>query len=129
MKNKVPSRFHRAPTHTSVHAPEAGPPVPVEQFAEIFDAKTVHLTSRVQRFYARLAGMVESSDLELHTAIRADAAQLPTGTKRPTSGRIVRDRTRRANMADQPRLPQADRSQSTPAAAAGRTRRTVGVVV
>ena len=80
MKNKVPSRFHRAPTHTSVHAPEAGPPVPVEQFAEILDAKTVHLTSRVQRSYARLAGMVESSDLELHTAIRADAAQLPTGT-------------------------------------------------
>lgn len=80
VKNKVPSRFHRAPTRTPVHAPETGPPVPVEQFAEIFDAKTVHLTSRVQRSYARLAGMVEASDLELHTAIRADAAQLPTGT-------------------------------------------------
>ncbi|QHG85295.1 hypothetical protein D1O33_24950 (plasmid) [Rhodococcus rhodochrous] len=80
VKNKVPSRFHRAPTHTSVHAPEARPPVPVEQFAEVFDAATVHLTGRVQRSYARLAGMVEASDLELHTAIRADAAQLPTGT-------------------------------------------------
>ncbi|WP_349536540.1 hypothetical protein [Rhodococcus rhodochrous] len=46
----------------------------------MFDAATVHLTGRFQRSYARLADMVESSDLELHTAIRADAAQLPTGT-------------------------------------------------
>ncbi len=80
VKSKVPSRFHRSPTRTSMHAPEAGPPVPVDQFAEVFDAETVHLTGRVQRSYAKLADMVESSDAELHTALRADTAQLSTGT-------------------------------------------------
>jgi len=80
VKNKVPSRFHRFPTRTSMHAPEAGPPVPVDQFAEVFDTETVHLTGRVQKSYAKLTGLVESSDAELHTAIRAEATQLSTGT-------------------------------------------------
>ncbi|WP_349536597.1 hypothetical protein [Rhodococcus rhodochrous] len=80
VKNKVPSRFHRSPTRTSNHAPEAGPPVPVDQFAEVFDAATVHLTGRVQKSYAKLTDMVESSDAELHAALRADAVQLSTGT-------------------------------------------------
>lgn len=70
----------------------------MQQFAEVFDATTVRLTGRAQRSYARLAGLVETSDLELHTAIRGDAAQLSTGPS-PNA------RTNTAKASTCPRIP------------------------
>lgn len=81
VKSHVPSRFRRhIPRRPSaVPRREPGEPVPPERFADVFDASEVYLTARVQRSFAKIEGLLEAPDEELHAAVRSCAAQLPAG--------------------------------------------------
>ncbi|MEZ5151905.1 hypothetical protein [Rhodococcus zopfii] len=50
------------------------------RFADALDASELYLTVRVRQSFAKISGMLESSDEEVHAAIRSCAAQLPAGT-------------------------------------------------
>jgi hypothetical protein len=54
--------------------PEPGPAVQMADFGAAFDPATVHLTGRVRRSYATVAGLASVSDEELDSAIRAACA-------------------------------------------------------
>ncbi|MGW4018269.1 hypothetical protein ACWECW_18385 [Rhodococcus ruber] len=82
IKHGIPSRFprHRPPRPSSESPREAGPAVPLAEFADVFDAAALYLTARVQRSYAKISNLLDASDEDLDAAIRASAAHLPSGT-------------------------------------------------
>lgn len=82
VKAGVKSRFRNGgrAREASGPPPDRGPAVELAQFPLVFDPLTVHLTGRVRRSYARIAGLPWAADDELDTAIRAACAEFGSGT-------------------------------------------------
>jgi hypothetical protein len=81
VKTGVKSRFkgHGKTREATGPAPEAGPPLQLEQFPNAFDPASVHLTGRVRGSYAKLAGLSWASDEELDGHIREAASHIRQG--------------------------------------------------
>lgn len=80
--------------HNVLH-PTPGSPVPAEQFTEVFDAATVHVTGHAQRSYTRLTVVVAGGTVGIWALPACGNHPHPRGPSRPCSHQINHAKPRR----------------------------------